>query len=39
MLQFYHPHLSELMTRITSMITNIILGFIYSWEVSLELLF
>ncbi|CAG9532713.1 unnamed protein product [Cercopithifilaria johnstoni] len=31
----YHPHLSELMTRITSMIINIILGFIYSWEIAL----
>uniref|UniRef100_A0A0R3RSG3 ABC transmembrane type-1 domain-containing protein n=1 Tax=Elaeophora elaphi TaxID=1147741 RepID=A0A0R3RSG3_9BILA len=36
----YHPHLSELITRITSVITNIILGFIYSWEIaSLGLIF
>ncbi|VDN91391.1 unnamed protein product [Brugia pahangi] len=32
---FYHPYLSELMTRITSISTNIILGFIYSWEITL----
>ncbi|KAM3724354.1 Multidrug resistance protein [Dirofilaria immitis] len=31
----YHPYLSELLTRISSMITNIILGFIYSWEITL----
>ncbi|VDK68988.1 unnamed protein product [Litomosoides sigmodontis] len=31
----YHPHLSELMTRITSLITNIAIGFIYSWEIAL----
>ncbi|EFO16975.1 hypothetical protein LOAG_11527, partial [Loa loa] len=32
---FYHPHLSELIRRMSSMITNIILGFIYSWEIAL----
>ncbi|VBB29377.1 unnamed protein product [Acanthocheilonema viteae] len=31
----YHPYLSELITRMTSVITNIILGFIYSWEIAL----
>uniref|UniRef100_A0A915Q6F8 ABC transmembrane type-1 domain-containing protein n=1 Tax=Setaria digitata TaxID=48799 RepID=A0A915Q6F8_9BILA len=28
----YYPKLSELLTRITSITTNIIIGFIFSWE-------
>ncbi|OZC06137.1 hypothetical protein X798_06876 [Onchocerca flexuosa] len=31
----YHPYLSDLITHIVSVITNIILGFICSWEIAL----
>ncbi|VDN03801.1 unnamed protein product [Thelazia callipaeda] len=31
----YHPHLTQLIIRLTSLIVNITIGFISSWEISL----